>query len=617
MLKSLRHDRAATIAAIAAVVLGLLAILDRVILWSVGVTLDGSRDELVDLALVGAAALVGAGSLHRAIRVAEQARYEAVEDARNLELHVAMGQALQAAETGQDLMQRVCRALVARGAAMAWVGFPDPRGPIEFIAVEGDIHGYLTDVSIRWDVGPFSMGPSGLAFRERRSVVVDDIATDPLVAPWRDRQLACGFRSSIALPLIAEDRILGVVTAYHPLVRSLRPSTLTTLERIAADLGRGLLALNRRAEAAAAARRLSSMLEGLPLPVLLVGPDSVIVDANRRAVETFGYAELGLVDVPLRALVPPAAEAGHADRVAAFHRAPRILHPGERPGIRAQRRDGSTFPADIGLAPVELDGRLHVICTVDDLTARKALESRLLQAEKMEAMGQFANILAHDFRNYLTAIGGFAQLLKADLPETHAASADVNAITDTVADATTLIRNVLAFAQPAAMEPEAQRCRIGEAVTATLPLVRRVVGPAVLVDAHVAEGLPDAAISRQLLGQVLLNLATNGRDAMPDGGHLRVTAQADGEAVLLIVRDTGTGMAPDVAARLFDPFFTTKAGGERSGTGLGLASVRLIVERAGGTVAVESVPGEGSAFHLRLPRAPDGVKVAPGTASPA
>lgn len=603
MFQFLRHDRGASVAALAAIVLAVLAIVDRLVLGSIGFTLDGLMDEVADLVLVGASAALALVSLVRVGRIADRARHETIEDARNLELHVAMGQALQAAETEKVLMQLVCRALVSRGAAMAWVGFPAPGGPMDFIAVEGDAHGYLDGISIRWDTGRFAAGPSGLAYKERRTVSVDDIATDPLVAPWRDRQLACGFRSVVALPLVAEGQVLGIVTAYHSQVRSLKPSTLATLERIAADLARGILALRRRAETEATGKRISTMLEGLPLPVLLVGPESTIVDANAKALEAFGYTETGLGGVALTDLVPESSAELHRDRVARFRESPRVLEPGERADLVARRRNGSTFPAAIGLAPVELDGRLHVVCTVDDLTARKALESRLMQAEKMEAMGQFANILAHDFRNYLMAIGGFAQLLREDLPETGQASADITAITDTVADASSLIRNVLAFARPAEDDAQAQRCRMDEAVEATLPLVRRVVGRTVQVETEVADGLPDAAISRQLLGQVLLNLATNGRDAMPDGGRLHVTAQADGEAVLLTVRDTGRGMEPDVAARLFDPFFTTKAEGERTGTGLGLTSVRLIVERAGGTVGVESAPGDGSAFHVRLPAA--------------
>ena len=236
------------------------------------------------------------------------------------------------------------------------------------------------------------------------------------------------------------------------------------------------------------------------------------------------------------------------------------------------------------------------------MTQTRALEEQLLQAQKMETMGQFANILAHDFRNYLVAIGGFADVVLVDLPADAPSREDVEQIRSAVDQAVEVVRNVLAFARPP--DGEAASADVQTVITAAVPLVRRLVGPRVRVETGPMGKLPPASIQPTLLGQVLLNLATNARAAMPNGGSLVLDARELDSGVEVSVRDSGIGMQPEVMNRLFEPFFTTRAGDpEHRGTGLGLTSVRVIVERAGGRVSVTSAPGAGSTFRVLLPRA--------------
>jgi two-component system, cell cycle sensor histidine kinase and response regulator CckA len=241
-------------------------------------------------------------------------------------------------------------------------------------------------------------------------------------------------------------------------------------------------------------------------------------------------------------------------------------------------------------------------------------EAELLQAQKMEAIGRLAGGVAHDFNNVLAAIFGYSDLLLEQFTDDDPRRADVQEIRRSAERAAALTRQLLAFSRKQIMQPRV--LNLNEVVSGLQTLLTRLVGEDITLD---VSGQPDLWLVRADPGQmeqVLMNLAANARDAMPEGGRLSIdTANVEeqpdpqhrpglqaGAYVALTVTDTGSGVAEDVREHMFEPFFTTKDQGK--GTGLGLATVYGIVKQSGGSVYVESEEGAGTRFVIYLPRIP-------------
>jgi PAS domain S-box-containing protein len=248
-----------------------------------------------------------------------------------------------------------------------------------------------------------------------------------------------------------------------------------------------------------------------------------------------------------------------------------------------------------------------------DVTERRTLEEQYHQAQKMEAVGRLAGGVAHDFNNLLTAILGYCQLLLADLDPLDPRRADVNEIHSAGESAARLTRQLLTFSRKQIIEP--RPLHLNDIVTNMRGLLGRLIGEDVEIVVNLRPDLMPVTADSGQMEQIVLNLAVNARDAMPNGGTLTIeTANVDfdqhytnrhfsvkpGSYVVLTVSDTGTGMTPEVQARLFEPFFTTKELGK--GTGLGLATVHGIVMRCSGSIDVYSEVGRGTSFKVYLPR---------------
>jgi two-component system, cell cycle sensor histidine kinase and response regulator CckA len=249
-----------------------------------------------------------------------------------------------------------------------------------------------------------------------------------------------------------------------------------------------------------------------------------------------------------------------------------------------------------------------------DVTEAKHLEAQLRQAQKMEGLGRLAGGIAHDFNNMLTLIEGYGGLALAKLSAGGDATAEVREMLQAGERAAELTRRLLTFSRH--RPPRSGTACVNEVVADMQELLRRLIGEDIVVTTALdpaAAGLA-VAVDPVELGQVVMNLAVNARDAMPGGGDLAITTRMarveagtlparagarPGEHVVLVVRDTGTGMTPETLDQAFDPFFTTKPPGE--GTGLGLATVYGIVEQAGGHVALRSAPGDGTEVTVHLP----------------
>jgi PAS domain S-box-containing protein len=283
--------------------------------------------------------------------------------------------------------------------------------------------------------------------------------------------------------------------------------------------------------------------------------------------------------------------------------------------IRVRHADGSWRSFEAVANPQHPgDPTSPLIVNARDVTERTALEQQLRQAQKMEAIGLLAGGIAHDFNNVLTAILGYGQLLRLELPEGSAAAADVDEIMKAGERAGALTRQLLAFGRKQVLHPQPL------SLTALVAELQKMLGRLIGEDVQLRTAL-DAALTPVLadshqMQQVLLNLVVNARDAMPRGGALTITTGnvaldrpwddrqarlAPGRWVMLSVSDTGIGMPPEIAARVFEPFFTTKEPGR--GTGLGLSTVYGIVAQSGGQIALETEIGVGTTFRIYLPAA--------------
>ncbi|GAC1516892.1 MAG: hypothetical protein NVS1B4_14910 [Gemmatimonadaceae bacterium] len=260
------------------------------------------------------------------------------------------------------------------------------------------------------------------------------------------------------------------------------------------------------------------------------------------------------------------------------------------------------------------DGVAHQILAVStDITARKELEAQLLQAQKMEAIGRLAGGVAHDFNNILTVIRSYSEMLLEESVIQGTLREDVGEIRDAAERAAQLTRQLLAFSRKQVMRPATLDLNV--VVSEMQVLITRLIGEDVKLELSLARDPWPVRADRGQIEQVIMNLAINGRDAMPNGGTMVIaTANADvdgsdgalppggapGPHVVLTVSDTGTGMDAATRAHIFEPFFTTKGPGK--GTGLGLATVYGVVRQSGGGIAVDTEPGRGTTFTIYLPR---------------
>ena len=361
---------------------------------------------------------------------------------------------------------------------------------------------------------------------------------------------------------------------------------------------------------AASEERYRNMLDCLPFGIL-VHDGKTLLYANPGALRLLDVAALAEVSSSLP------AELLNADSLeAAYVRLDAIIRTGDSPPpIEAlvKRRDGVTVDVEVHVTRSRFAGHDCVQFLVKDITARNRLESQLRQSQKMQAIGQLAGGVAHDFNNILTVINGCCELLA---PRLSNASADeteaLAAIRDAGERATLLTRQLLAFSRKQVLEPRV--LDLNEVVADSERMLRRLIGEDITLATIRDPAIAPVRVDRGQIEQVVLNLCLNARDAMPRGGRLAIeTATVDldeatcgnqpdarpGRYVRLTITDTGCGMTDAVKSRIFEPFFTTKEKGK--GTGLGLSTVYGIVRQSEGQIAVYSEVGVGSTFMIFLP----------------
>jgi len=341
-------------------------------------------------------------------------------------------------------------------------------------------------------------------------------------------------------------------------------------------------------------------------------PDNGIVYANPGFERITGYSAAEVRGRNLRFLQGKDTD---RDTVASLREAVRAGRPCTVEFLN-YRKDGTPFWNELSISPIrDGAGKLtHFVGVQADVTARHCLQEQLRQVQKMEAIGRLAGGVAHDFNNLLTIINGYSEVLLATLPPDDPNRSFLDEIHKAGVRSAELTRQLLAFSRQQVLAP--RTLNLNAVVGDTDKMLRRLIGEDVRLFTSLESNPWMIRADPGQIEQVLMNLAVNARDAMPQGGRLTIetrNVELDGEYVagrpdaregphaLLSVTDTGTGMPADIAARIFEPFFTTKGPGK--GTGLGLATVYGIVKQSGGHVTVYSEVGVGTTFKVYLPRA--------------
>ena len=266
---------------------------------------------------------------------------------------------------------------------------------------------------------------------------------------------------------------------------------------------------------------------------------------------------------------------------------------------KLRRCDGEVRNVLMSLDLVDLGGEPCILALAQDITEHKRLEERLLQSQKMEAIGRLAGGVAHDFNNILTTITGYSDVLLAGIAADSPLRSSAEHIQRSAARASALVRQLLVFARKQIAQPVV--LDLGVVIAGMESMLRRLIREDIDLAVEIEPGLPQVEADPVQLEQVLLNLVLNARDAIFGGGRILIATAAVTGGVRLRVADTGIGMDETTRARIFEPFFTTKETGK--GTGLGLSTVYSIVEQWGGHISVESTPGKGSSFEIVLPAA--------------
>ena len=374
------------------------------------------------------------------------------------------------------------------------------------------------------------------------------------------------------------------------------------------------LTLQKHAEALVrdSQERFWQLLEFAPDATLLVDKDGTILYANRLAAQLLGWPLGELLGQSVELLVPPAWRERHAQHRRRYGAAPEHRPMGSGMQLYALRRDGTQFPVDVSLGPIETADGLMVAVAIRDITALRSLEQKVAHQQRLEAIGRLAAGVAHDFNNLLAVVLAASECLATSMAPDHPMRAEVDAIQDAAQRGGALVRQLLTFARR--QPPEVSTVQADSLVESIAAMLTKLCNPSISLSLDLDAPACSIAVDPVQFEQIVTNLVVNAVDAMPAGGTLalessevevdasmasRFTPMPPGRYFRLAVRDTGCGMTAEVLARAFEPFFTTKPPGQ--GTGLGLATAYSLVKENGGFIWLASEPGQGTEATLFFP----------------
>ncbi|WP_293549673.1 PAS domain-containing sensor histidine kinase [Parvibaculum sp.] len=360
------------------------------------------------------------------------------------------------------------------------------------------------------------------------------------------------------------------------------------------------------------AARLQAVVETAVDGVILIDATGEVLMFNPACERLFGYRSGEVTGRNVKLLMPDPYQREHDGYLANYHRTHERKIIGIGREVQGRRKDGSVFPMDLSVGEAKQEGASIFVGIIHDLTERKQAEAQLIQAQKMEAVGQLSGGIAHDFNNLLTVIIGNAEALSDELPMQPKLQRFLDMIISAGERGAELTQRLLAFSRRQTLQPVEVNCN--RLVSQMQQMLQRTLREDVNIKIELEPGLWSAFADAAQLESAILNLAINAQDAMPDGGNLAITTAnvpldenyqsknpevPPGYYVMIAVTDDGEGMPENVLKKVFEPFFTTKEVGK--GSGLGLSMVYGFVKQSNGHVSIYSDPGLGTTVRIYLP----------------
>jgi PAS domain S-box-containing protein len=556
---------------------------------------------------------VGIAAIQPWFRAVRRAGDETLRVNRALRTVGACNQALVRATTEASLLQTVCRAVVEVGGyRLAWVAYAehDPERTVRPVAQAGYEEGYLETLHLTWADTERGRGPTGTAIRTGILQVARRIATDPAFAPWRVEALKRGYHSSIAVPLTVDGAVIGALNVSAAEPDAFGPMEEEVLRDLADDLAFGIgthRAREREVRTEQALRttevRLASVARHAPIVLWTLNREGVFTLSEGRGLEALGLQPGQVVGQSVFDVY-----AGQPEVLADARRALR----GETL-TSTVTVDHRTFEVQYG--PLhDADGTLAgTIGVAMDISDRRKLEEHLRQAQKMEAIGQLSGGIAHDFNNLLSVILLYTQFAKGAVQAREPVDpADLESVEEAAKKAAAMVAQLLGFSRRADLT--LVPTDLTTVVRQLAPMLRRTLPADIAIEVAADGPVASVTADPRAVEQMLLNLATNARDAMPLGGTLGIAVEPatlddrytsghpgarPGPHVCIAVSDTGTGMDAETRKHVFEPFYTTKPLGQ--GTGLGLPMVYGLTKQQDGFVDIASAPGHGTTVRLYFP----------------
>jgi len=518
-----------------------------------------------------------------------------------------------------ELLRKICRILVALGGyRLAWVGYAsdDAEKSIKPVAFWGYDEGYINALKVSWNESAYGQGPAGHTIRTGQTMIVRNITSNLKFEPWREMALAHGFASAISLPLRNGNKVYGVLVVLAAEADSFDPEEANQLEELTDDLANRIKAIKSEAiqkqvkeEQLLLAKVIHQASEG----VLTFDKNTLVQYLNPAWEHICGVVAKDVIGKTLHDL--PCAR-----RNDDFYQAIKsVMESGEASTGQYlnKREDGSQYQIEAKVSPVNggYSEIVRYVVVIRDVTYETELEDQLRTAQKMEAIATLAGGIAHDFNNILAAILTNTELALDDLPKRSKLRDHLEIVYQAGCRGKSLVKQILTISRqdlherkPVILEHIINECLnlLRASLPSTIEIRKSILPDLGMVDADPTQ-----------IHQVILNICTNAADAMAEQGdgvleirleEITVVPGYDdiyaglhpGSYLKLSIKDNGQGMEREVLDRIFNPFFTTKGLGK--GTGLGLSVAHGIIKSHGGLLNVDSEPGQGSEFHLYLPK---------------